>query len=291
MTASGSGVESGHVRAVAIVPARIASQRLPRKMLLERTGAPLFVHTARNVAASGAFARVVVATDAREVLDAAARAGIECVLTRADHASGTDRVHEAWHALANAGERAQVIVNVQGDEPELAPADLARLVALFTDASIEIATLCGPLRSPAEADQSNVVKVVRDARGDALYFSRARIPSRGHARASDPHGHARSAERGADDDWTILRRHVGVYAFTPVALDLFCGLTAGRLESLENLEQLRWLEAGRRMRVLDAERVPEGIDTEPDYERFVARCAARSHLDLAARASTRGTNT
>jgi 3-deoxy-manno-octulosonate cytidylyltransferase (CMP-KDO synthetase) len=287
--AAGSAEE--RVRAVAIVPARIASQRLPRKMLLDRTGAPLFAHTARNVAASGAFARVVVATDAREILDAAARAGIECVLTRADHASGTDRVHEAWHELARAGENARVVVNVQGDEPELAPADLARLVALFADASIEIATLCGPLRSAAEADQPSVVKVVRDARGDALYFSRARIPSRGHARRAEAGGHAREAERAPDDDWTILRRHIGVYAFTPVALDVFCALTAGRLESLENLEQLRWLEAGRRMRVLDAERVPEGIDTEPDYERFVARCAARSHLDLAARESARGTNT
>lgn len=275
---AGSAAEPARVRAVAIVPARIASQRLPRKMLLDRTGVPLFAHTARNVAASGAFARVVVATDAREVQEAAQRAHIECVLTRADHASGTDRVHEAWRALARAGENAHVVVNVQGDEPELAPADLARLVALFADPAIELATLCGPLRAPAEADAPSVVKVVRDARGDALYFSRARIPARGHAR---------DANRAADDDWTILRRHVGVYAFTPVALDDFCSLPAGRLESLENLEQLRWLEAGRKLRVLDAERVPEGIDTEPDYERFVARCAARSTADDRAHGTAR----
>jgi 3-deoxy-manno-octulosonate cytidylyltransferase (CMP-KDO synthetase) len=252
-------------RAVAIIPARLASQRLPRKMLLDRTGDCLFVHTARNVASSGAFARVVVATDAEEIADAARAAGIECRTTRADHPSGTDRVHEAWRALEREGERADVLVNVQGDEPELAPADLARLARAFADAGIELATLCCPLGSADEVERPSVVKVVRDAAGDALYFSRAPIPARGHARGD---------ERGAH--WTILRRHIGVYAFTPVALSEFCALPTGRLEAEESLEQLRWLEAGRRIRVLEAERFPEGIDTLADYERFVARCAARA---------------
>jgi 3-deoxy-manno-octulosonate cytidylyltransferase (CMP-KDO synthetase) len=253
------------IRALALIPARLASRRLPRKMLLDRTGRCLFEHTVRSVEASGAFARVVVATDADEVLDAARRAGIEARRTRADHASGTDRVHEAWAALRAEGFRADVVVNVQGDEPELAPPDLARLVAAFADPAVEIATLCGPLRDAAEADRPSVVKVVRAANGDALYFSRARIPASGHAREED----------GRGEDWTVLRRHVGVYAFTPVALEAFHSMPTGRLEAFENLEQLRWLEAGRRMRVLDAERVPEGIDTAEDYERFVARCAAR----------------
>ncbi|MBK7874624.1 MAG: 3-deoxy-manno-octulosonate cytidylyltransferase [Planctomycetes bacterium] len=252
-------------RAIALVPARLASQRLPRKMLLARTGTPLFAHTVANVRSSGAFARVVLATDAEEILDTARRAGIEAVMTRLDHTSGTDRIHEAWKALERAGERADVLVNVQGDEPELAPEDLARLVLAFTDPAVEMATLCGPIERAEDAERPNVVKVVRDRSGDALYFSRARIPASGHARD----GGTNSA------DWTIHRRHIGVYAFTPVALESFRSLPTGRLEVFENLEQLRWLEAGRRIRVLDAERVPEGIDTEADYERFVARWAAR----------------
>lgn len=247
-------------RAIAIVPARLASQRLPRKMLLDRTGEPLFVHTVRNVAASGAFARVVAAVDAEETLSAARSAGVEARMTRVDHTSGTDRVHEAWTALAGEGETADVIVNVQGDEPEISPADLARLVGAFADPTLELATLCGPLASREEAARASVVKVVRDAAGDALYFSRAPIPAAGHARRGDE-----------DRDWTILRRHVGVYAFTPVALAQFCALPTGRLEAIESLEQLRWLESGRKLRVLEIERVPDGIDTAEDYERFVAR--------------------
>lgn len=252
-------------RALALIPARLASQRLQRKMLLDRTGTPLFAHTVANVRSSGAFARVVLATDAEEIRAAAERLGIEAVITRVDHKSGTDRIHEAWIALRGRGEHADVLVNVQGDEPELAPADLARLVAAFADPAVEMATLCGPIERPEEAERPNVVKVVRDRNGDALYFSRAKIPASGHAREPD----ANSA------DWTIHRRHIGVYAFTPVALESFRSLPTGRLEVFENLEQLRWLEAGRRIRVLDAERVPEGIDTEGDYERFVARWTAR----------------
>lgn len=261
------------LRAVAIVPARLASQRLPRKMLLDRTGDCLFVHTARNVAASGIFARVVVAADDPETLAAAHKAGVDCRMTRVDHASGTDRVWEAWEALEHEHERADVIVNVQGDEPEIAAGDLIGLVRAFDDRAVELATLCCPLGSSEEAERASVVKVVRDASGDALYFSRAAIPARGHARSSAPS----AAGRGANTEhWTILRRHIGVYAFTPVALSEFCALPTGRLEACESLEQLRWLEAGRKIRVLEAERFPEGIDTLEDYERFVARCAARA---------------
>lgn len=252
-------------RAIAIVPARLLSQRLPRKMLLARTGKPLFAHTVENVRASGAFARVVLATDAEEIRGAAAELGIEAVMTSVDLASGTDRVHAAWKLLEASGEEASVLVNVQGDEPELAPTDLARLVSAFADPAVEWATLCGPIARSEDADRANVVKVVRDARGDALYFSRARIPAAGHARG----GEANSTELA------LLRRHIGVYAFTPVALVSFRSLPTGRLEVVENLEQLRWLEAGRRLRVLDAEHVPEGIDTPEDYERFVARWTAR----------------
>jgi 3-deoxy-manno-octulosonate cytidylyltransferase (CMP-KDO synthetase) len=246
---------------VAIVPARLGSTRLPRKMLLAETGRYLFQHTAENAARCPAIARVVVATDSDEILAAARERGLEALATSPAHPSGTDRVHEALQALLAAGEAVDVVVGVQGDEPELEPADLARLVAAFGDPDVSIATLCAPLEPGAEA-ATNVVKVVRDARGDALYFSRAPIPDRSHARA------------GAAPAPAL--RHVGVYAFRPSALARFAELPPGALEAAESLEQLRWLEAGERMRVVDAARAPAGIDTAEEYARFVARARARA---------------
>ena len=250
------------IRAVAIIPARLGSKRLPRKMLLRETGGYLFEHTAKAVARAQAVERVVVATDAGEIAEAAAEVGVEAVLTRTDHPSGTDRVCEAWRSLAegSAGEAFQVVLNVQGDEPEIDAGELTRLVELFADPAVEIATLAGPVGSEDEARSTSAVKVVCDQRGDALYFSRARIPNADHAR------------EGAASADAVVRRHLGVYAFRPEALLRFCALPTGRLERIESLEQLRWLEAGGRMRVLEVGRVPPGIDTREDYEAFVRRC-------------------
>jgi 3-deoxy-manno-octulosonate cytidylyltransferase (CMP-KDO synthetase) len=249
------------MRALAIIPARLASSRLARKMLLEAQGLPLFAHTARNALRSGAFARVVVATDSSEIAERARALELESRLTRADHPSGTDRVHEAWRALAREGERAEVLVNLQGDEPELEPRDLAALVAAFGDPRVRAATLAAPLEDPELLARTSVVKVVVDRNGDALYFSRAPIPAAGHPDAES----ARGAHK------TVHRRHVGVYAFAPAALEQFCALPRGAYEMRENLEQLRWLEAGEKMRVVAATRVPEGIDTQLDFERFAQR--------------------
>jgi 3-deoxy-manno-octulosonate cytidylyltransferase (CMP-KDO synthetase) len=248
-------------RALAIVPARLGSSRLARKMLLEAHGLPLFAHTVRNAAASGAFARVLLATDAPEILERARALEIEALLTRADHPSGTERVHEAWRALQSAGERADVLVNVQGDEPELERRDLVALVAAFADPAVRVATLAAPLSEPELIGSPHVVKVVCDRRGDALYFSRAPIPASGHAGPDSARGSHK----------TIHRRHVGVYAFAPAALEQFCALPRGEYEMRENLEQLRWLEAGEKLRVVAATRAPAGIDTPLDFERFAQR--------------------
>ncbi|MBK7641486.1 MAG: 3-deoxy-manno-octulosonate cytidylyltransferase [Planctomycetes bacterium] len=253
-------------RALAIIPARLSSSRLARKMLLEAGGLPLFAHTVRNAQSSGAFARVVLATDSDEILERARSLGIEALPTRVEHASGTERIHEAWQALRRAGEQAEVVVNVQGDEPELDPRDLAALVAAFGDARVRAATLAAPLSDPAQAASPHVVKVVADRNGDALYFSRAAIPADGHPRT----------ENAPRPDKTIHRRHVGVYAFAPAALEQFCALPRGEHEMRENLEQLRWLEAGEKMRVVPATRAPEGIDTQADFERFVERLRLRT---------------
>jgi 3-deoxy-manno-octulosonate cytidylyltransferase (CMP-KDO synthetase) len=249
-------------RALAIVPARLDSRRLPRKMLLSETGRALVLHTLENALAGGVFARAVVATDSGEILEAVRAAGFEALLTRADHESGTARAAEALRTLGAAD--VDVVVNVQGDEPELAREDLARLVAAFAEARVEAATLAAPLEA-ADHGKAAVVKVVRDRAGDALYFSRAPIPYRA---GGDGAAYAREDAR----PWSeAARRHVGVYAFRPAALAEFVELPHGRLEALENLEQLRWLEAGRRMRVIDAAHVPLGIDTRADYDAFVLR--------------------
>lgn len=258
-------------RAVAIVPARLASTRLARKMLLAETGRPLVVHTAQNVRDAGVFARVVVAVDADEVAAAVRAHGFEALSTRVDHPSGTDRVREAWDALRAVGERADVLVGVQGDEPDVDGADLAALVAAFADPDVEMATLCAPLDDADAFRAASVVKVVRDARGDALYFSRAPIPAASHAQDS-------GAGSGA-------LRHVGVYAYRPDALARFTALPRGALEKRESLEQLRWLEAGRKLRVVDARRAPRGIDTPEDYRDFVRR-EARGADGGSGRAST-----
>ena len=232
-------------------------------MLLRDSGRYLFEHTVRNAARAASIERVVLATDAEEIVAAAAQVGIEARLTSPDLASGTDRVHAALQGLVDEGESLpEVVVNVQGDEPELAPEDLDRLVAAFVDGGVEIATLCAPIASPEEAAEPSVVKVVRDRRGDALYFSRSPIPALDHP--------TRPPRPGAPGLGAYLR-HIGVYAFRPAALAEFCALPPGDLETTESLEQLRWLEAGRSMRLVAATRTTFGIDTEADYAAFVAR--------------------
>lgn len=257
--------ERGLVRAVAIVPARLGSTRLPRKMLLRETGRFLFEHTVLNARAAGVFERVVLATDSAEVRDAADAAGIEAVMTAATHASGTDRVHEAYEELA-AGGPWEVVVNVQGDEPELPREGLRRLLAAFADDDVSLATLTSALDDEAAFRDPNVVKVVVDAHGDALYFSRAPIPLRREPGREPLHGPL---------------RHVGVYAFRPPALRAFCALPPGRLERTEGLEQLRWLEAGRRIRCVLTSVHPSGIDTAEQYASFRARVRDRVAPDPA----------
>ncbi|MFT5051424.1 MAG: 3-deoxy-manno-octulosonate cytidylyltransferase (CMP-KDO synthetase) [Chlamydiales bacterium] len=257
---SGHGKEQLSLRCVAILPARLGSTRLPRKMLLDESGLPLIVHSARNAARCSAFERVVVATDSDEVLAACSAHDVECVLTRADHPSGTDRVQEALEQLQQGGRPGSfdVVVNVQGDEPDVEPDDLTGLCRAFVELKVQVATLCAPIETEQQWRSPHVVKVVRDDHGDALFFSRAAIPDGSHSRP------------GAPAPLEAARRHLGVYAFRPGALARYCALGPSAYEQLESLEQLRWLQAGEKMRVLPATHVPIGIDTPADYEAFVA---------------------
>jgi 3-deoxy-manno-octulosonate cytidylyltransferase (CMP-KDO synthetase) len=237
---------------LAVVPARLGSTRLPNKPLLALAGEPLVVRVARRVAGMGVAAAVVVATDADAVAGACRAAGLTAVLTDPGHVSGTDRVAEV---AARAGYRAyDVILNVQGDEP-LLPEEAVRGALGRVGGGDDIGTAAAPL-APALATDPARVKVVMDARGRALYFSRAPIPWGRDGAAPEPGGY-----------W----QHVGVYAFGRAALERWRTLAPTPLEEAERLEQLRALEHGMTIGVARlAAPAPPGIDTPEDLERAEA---------------------
>jgi 3-deoxy-manno-octulosonate cytidylyltransferase (CMP-KDO synthetase) len=247
-------------RFVVIVPARLASTRLPRKPLADIGGVPMVVRVARAAAASGAD-RVAVAADSPEIVDACSTHGVEALLTRADHASGTDRLAEAVEHLGLADDA--LVVNVQGDEP-LMPAAVVRRVAeaLAERTDCAIATACHPLHDAAEFFSPNVVKVVTDANGRALYFSRAPIPWSRDAFAS---------ARDRLPPGLPARRHVGLYAYRAGFLRRFPQLPPAALEQHESLEHVRALAHGFGIAVIELpEALPPGVDTPEDLERVRA---------------------
>ena len=241
---------------VVIVPARLASTRLPRKPLADLAGQPMVVRVARRAALSGAT-RVVVATDSVEVRAACRNFDVEVVLTRSGHPTGTDRLAEAVDALQLPDE--SIVANVQGDEPLLPPAvvaEVAGLLARQTDCAM--ATAAHPLTDAAEFFNPNVVKVVADARGRALLFSRAPIPWSRDAFAGG---------RGCLPAGLPAWRHVGLYAYRAGFLRRFPALPRAPIEEHESLEQLRALWHGFGIAVLPlAEALPPGVDTPADLE-------------------------
>ena len=239
---------------VVIIPARLASTRLPRKPLADLAGEPMVVRVARRAAQSGA-ARVVVATDSEEVIAACRQFDVAAVLTRADHPTGTDRLAEAADALQLADET--IVANVQGDEPLLPPtvvADVADLLARRPDCAL--ATAAHPLADAAEFFNPNVVKVLADASDRALLFSRAPIPW-----ARDAFAVSRERLPAGLSAW----RHVGLYAYRAGFLRRFPRLPRAPIEEQEQLEQLRALWHGFGIAVLPlAEPLPPGVDTPED---------------------------
>lgn len=240
-----------------VIPARYASSRLPGKPLLELAGVPMVVHVARRARASGAAA-VLVATDHAGIATCVRRDGFEAVLTDPDHPSGTDRI------AAVAAERRwpddRIVVNVQGDEPLIEPALIAGVAeALAADRAASIATACCPLTDAAELGNPNVVKVVLDHAGRALYFSRAAIPF------------PRDAFRDGAGELPAglpAYRHIGLYAYRCAFLRAYSALAPCAIERFEALEQLRALWHGHRIavKVVDSAPVP-GVDTEADLAR------------------------
>jgi 3-deoxy-manno-octulosonate cytidylyltransferase (CMP-KDO synthetase) len=250
------------VTVLAVIPARLAAVRLPRKPLRDLAGAPLIVRVWQRVSEMGVADRVVVATESEEVRAAMRPAGAECVLTRASHPSGTDRVAE----VAGRAEfrRYDVIVNVQGDEPFLG-ADAVRGAVSMVRGDVELGT-AAVRAEPAVLDEPSVAKVVCTDAGRALYFSRAAIPFLRDA------GDAGDAALRAP----LVRQHLGVYAYTPAALAAWVALAPHPLELVERLEQLRPLAAGMAMGVAVVSPAPPmgGVDTEADLARANALWAA-----------------
>lgn len=241
------------MKAVAVIPSRLGSTRLPEKALLRETGKYLFQHVWERVRGATRIARVIIATDHPRILDAARAVGAEAVLTSPDHPSGTDRVAEVARGLD-----ADCIVNVQGDEPQIDAADLDLLVdALARPGDAAIATLATPFRSDDELRSASAVKVVVDDAGHALYFSRSVIP------------HFAQIVAPAAGAPPQALKHRGVYAFRRAKLLELAALAPAPLERLERLEQLRWLAHGERIRVALTPRDGIGIDTPDDYRRFV----------------------
>jgi len=249
-------------KVLAVIPARYASSRFPGKALADLAGAPLVVRVAEQATRMQTVDRVIVATDDTRIHRTVTQAGFECEMT-GDHPTGTDRVGEVLQRNP-----ADIVVNLQGDEPLLDPADADRLVgALNRDVdllSVDLATLAHPFDDPRQWRDPNVVKVLLDQKGQALYFSRAPIPG-----AFPAHG-AAAVERGAQ----LALRHVGVYAFKAEALAHFLVLPRGPLEEAEGLEQLRALENCMTIRVVQIDNRPVGVDTAADLEEVRRRWLA-----------------
>jgi 3-deoxy-manno-octulosonate cytidylyltransferase (CMP-KDO synthetase) len=230
-----------------LIPARMASTRLPGKPLADIAGVPMIVHVARRAAESG-LGRVVVATDTAAVADAVSAHGFEAALTRADHQSGSDRIHEALAALDPAG-TVETVINVQGDLPTIEPGTIVASAAPLADPEVDIATLGVEIVRDEEKTNPNVVKIVGSpvspGRLRALYFTRATAPW-----GEGP-----------------LYHHIGLYAYRRAALERFVSLPPSPLERRERLEQLRALEAGMRIDAAIVATVPLGVDTPDDLER------------------------
>jgi len=233
-------------RTLVLIPARMASTRLPGKPLMDIAGLPMIVHVLRRAEAAQ-IGRVAVATDAPEIAAAVTSHGGEAVMTRTDHPSGSDRIYEALCKL-DPGGQAEFVVNLQGDFPTIRADNIRSVMAPLADPAVDIATLAAEIHTVEESTNPNVVKVIGSPpstqRLRALYFTRATAPW-----GEGPRYH-----------------HIGLYAYRRAALERFVALPPSALELREKLEQLRAIEAGMRIDVTIVDTVPRGVDTPADLE-------------------------
>jgi 3-deoxy-manno-octulosonate cytidylyltransferase (CMP-KDO synthetase) len=234
------------IRALVLIPARMAATRLPGKPLLDIAGLPMIVHVLRRAEAAK-IGRVAVATDTPEIAAAVRAHGGEAVMTNPGHPSGSDRIYEAMTILDPNG-KAEIVVNLQGDFPSISPGNIRDVLPPLAEPAVDIATLAAEIHTEEESTNPNVVKAVGSPIGArrlrALYFTRATAPW-----GDGPRYH-----------------HIGLYAYRRAALEKFVRLKPSPLERQEKLEQLRALEAGMRIDVTIVDTVPRGVDTPADLE-------------------------
>lgn len=241
---------------IGIIPARLESTRLPRKLLLESTGKPLLQYAWEAACQATLLDDVIIATDSDEIATVASDFGADVEMT-GQHPSGTDRVAEVARSLASSCSH---IVNLQGDEPELDPESVDLLIeAALVNPATQMATLATPIRDANVLADPSCTKVVCDTAGRALYFSRCPVPF------------VRDENISVEDDNAPWLLHLGIYAYRRDFLLRLADMPPSRLEKFEKLEQLRALEAGARLQVSIVEEPSIGIDTRDDYARFVAR--------------------
>jgi 3-deoxy-manno-octulosonate cytidylyltransferase (CMP-KDO synthetase) len=233
------------MKAIAVIPARLASTRLPRKMLREIAGRPLVGIVYEAVRSSPLLAEAIVATDSDEIMETCRKNGWDCRMTSSTHRSGTERVHEISNSVS-----ADIYINVQGDEPLVRPEQIATLLHVMQNTEAQIGTLMTPAAEP-DIDNPNAVKVVTDLSGRALYFSRATIPF------------------DRDSGNPLYFKHLGIYAYRKAGLDRFVQLPESPLEKSERLEQLRFLQNGIPIYVGETPHDSIGVDTEEDLQRVV----------------------
>jgi len=237
--------------AIAVIPARYAATRLPGKPLVSLAGKPMIQRVWERTRQAKRITRTIIATDDERILKAAAAFGAEAVMTRSEHRSGSERVAEV--ALHKTGEGEEIFVNVQGDEPLVEPDAIDTLVeAIESEEGVAVATLMVPITKPADIMDPNIVKVVLDFDGNALYFSRAPIP---WVRDREAPVHVQHM------------KHLGLYAFRRGALLDFPTLPLGDLERIEQLEQLRWMENGYKIRVAETHYDSVSVDVPEDVAR------------------------
>jgi 3-deoxy-manno-octulosonate cytidylyltransferase (CMP-KDO synthetase) len=234
---------------IAVIPARMGSTRFPGKAIASETGTPLVLHVAQAVRQASTITRVIVASEDAAIAAVCAAGGVEHIMTRAGHPNGSSRIAEAIQGL-----EADLILNVQGDEPEIEQSTIDAVVtALLKDPSAHVSTASTPLTPCDDPADPNLVKVIVDCFGHAVYFSRTPIP----------------ADR--DGVGVLRHRHIGIYAYRPATLATYADLDPTPLEQAEQLEQLRLIEHGFTIAVAQVSRSHPGIDTPEQYAEFVAR--------------------
>jgi 3-deoxy-manno-octulosonate cytidylyltransferase (CMP-KDO synthetase) len=247
---------------IAIIPARMASTRLENKLLLQINGKPLIIYTLEQAKKAKYITRVIVATDDERILQVVRESGNEAILTSDKHQSGSDRIAEVAETLP----ADSIIVNVQGDEPLISPVTIEKAIeAILNDESVDMATTCEPIHEIKDVLSSDVVKVITDVNGFALYFSRSPIPY--PREAVKKFG---SLENALGNDKNLLlsfRKHTGLYVYRREFLLKFTKLAQTNLEKTEMLEQLRALENGAKIKVVEVLESSIGVDTQADFER------------------------